>query len=146
MTCIGMFVEPPGSLAKFGPVRTLCCTKMRLRRLLIILTYNFLRHSSNRIGRVLFSLNCQSLGFGIRKICEVTHSSGKVAVRYINAAKERNLVCVFGPAFLINCYPMFDKPGADLSLHSFSVVIHSSCVGSVIMSLYIFSFISAIGA
>ena len=98
-TWIGVFVFPPGSLPKFGPLRILCFKQKSASRVLIILTMIFLRHSKSIIGLVFSKQNCQSYGLGIRKICDVFHSVRIMALQYITWAKDRSISWTAGCSF-----------------------------------------------
>ena len=101
-TWMGVFVWPPGSPPKFGPLKMLCSRHIRVSLVLITRTVSFRRHSRRMIGCVFSKLNSQSVGFGIENIWDVFQSVGMSAVEYNLPAKERSNSWTDGCNFLIS--------------------------------------------
>ena len=100
---IGVFVVPPGKPPKFEPRKMLWDTQRAANLVLIMRTVSFLRHSNRIIGRVFSRQNSQSVGFGMRNICNIFHSEGMSdnVVPYITSCVRLMLVHVTSPYMVI---------------------------------------------
>src|ERR1051325_7747131 len=91
----------------------------------------FLPHSRRRIGRVTLTLKFQSFSFGIGYIWLHFHCSGTIPNwKIMKLSLQRILLSEVGRCLSI-LKPTPEMPGADLSLHSFTVSSHSVRDGSV---------------